>query len=98
MRVTNSMIAQQTLHNITASLRRLDRHNHQLSTGKRISIPSDDPAGTEIAMRLETSILETEQYLQNVEDAISWLDATDSALNHVSQTMHRARELALYGA
>lgn len=98
MRVTNSMIAQQTLHNITSSLRRLDRYNQQLSTGRRINMPSDDPAGTEVTIRLETAINETEQYLENVADAISWLDATDSALNQISLALHRARELAVYGA
>lgn len=98
LRVTNQMMAHRMMQNLWASLGRLDRWNQQLSTGRRISIPSDDPSGTEAAMRLRTSIQAGQQYIRNVDEALSWLEATDSALEHVTQVMQRARELILYGA
>lgn len=96
-RVTNQMVARQTMRNIHASLHRLETHNRHLSTGKRIGLPSDDPPGTEISMRLRSTIRENEQYIQNVEDGISWLNATDSALSQVLQSLHRARTLVIDG-
>lgn len=98
IRVTHQMMSQRMLENLWASLRRLDKWNQQLSTGRRISLPSDDPAGTEAAMRLRTSLTATDQYVRNVDDAISWLEATDSALDQVTQVLQRARELVLYAA
>jgi len=96
LRVTNQMIAAQTLRNLKSSLTRLDRYNYQLSTGKRINLPEDDPAGTAISMRLRTNVLETEQYLQNVAEGIAWLEATDSALDQATQVLQRARTLVVY--
>src|SRR5690606_9167286 len=98
LRVTNQMMAHRMMQNLWASLGRLGRSDQQLSTGRRISMPSDDPSGTEAAMRLRTSIQAGEQYIRNVDEALSWLEATDSALDHVTQVMQRARELILYGA
>lgn len=97
-RITNQMIAKQTMRNLSASLARLDTHNRHLSTGKRISVPSDDPAGTEIAMRLRTTMVENEQHINNVGDALSTLLTTDSALGHATEVLHRARVLVLDGA
>lgn len=96
-RVTNQMMSQRMLENLWASMRRLDKWNQQLSTGRRISLPSDDPADTETAMRLRTLLREGEQYMRNVDDALAWLEATDAALNHATQVLQRARELIIYG-
>ena len=98
MRVTNQMIANRMLLNIRASLRRQDVYNQQLSTGKRILAPSDDPSGTEVAMRLRTTLTETAQYLENVADGISWLNSTDAALGQITSVLQRARQLAVYAA
>lgn len=98
IRVTNQMMSHRMMQNLWASMRRLDRWNQQLSTGRRISMPSDDPSGTEAAMRLRTSIQAAEQYVRNVDDAISWLESTDSALHHATQLLQRARELIVQGA
>ena len=44
MRVTGTMIAQTALRNINANVERLDKLQNQLTSGKRISRPSDDPS------------------------------------------------------
>lgn len=98
LRITGQMMASQLLQNLRASLRRQDVYNRQLSTGKRIHAPSDDPSGTEVAMRLRTTLYETEQYMENVADGINWLNTTDAALGQVTSVLQRARQLAVYGA
>ncbi len=97
LRITNQMIAGQTLRNLNASLARLDDYNRQLSTGKRINLPEDDPAGAGISMRLRTNVLETEQYLQNAADGLAWLTATDQGLDQATLALQRARSLVIYG-
>src|SRR5690606_16388882 len=70
----------------------------QLSSGKRLRFPSDDPAATSIAMRLHTGLVQTRQHRSNLDAALSWLGATDSALDKTIEAVHRAKELAVYGA
>lgn len=98
MRITNNMIARGFLTNVNAHMRRMDQLHHQLSSGKKIRVPSDDPAATATVMRLYTQLGQTKQHQDNVSKAISWLEATDSTLNEVTEALHRSKELAVYGA
>src|SRR5690606_18299384 len=94
-RVTNQMMSQRMLENLWASMRGRAKGNHQLSTGRRISLPSYDQEDTGSAMRLRTLLREREQYMRNVDDALAWLEATGAALNHANQVLQRARELII---
>ncbi|MBO8142819.1 MAG: flagellar hook-associated protein FlgL [Firmicutes bacterium] len=98
MRVTSNMIAQGLLANLNAHLRRMEDLHHQLSSGKRLRRASDDPAATSISMRLHTSLVHTRQHRANLDAAVSWLEATDSALAEAGEVLQRAKELAVYGA
>ena len=86
------------LVNLQRNLSRLDRLQDQLSSGKRVRYPSDDPASASLAMRLHSAVLENEQYLRNADAATGWLTTTDAALQDMVQTLHRARELIIEGA
>lgn len=98
MRVTNNMIARGLLANLNNHLVRMEALQYQLSSGKRLRLPSDDPAATSIAMRLHTALVQTRQHRANLDAGISWLEATDAALNEAGEALQRARELAVYGA
>ncbi|OUM97586.1 MAG: hypothetical protein BAA04_03395 [Firmicutes bacterium ZCTH02-B6] len=98
MRVTNQMIARGLLANLNNHLQRMEQLHVQLSSGKRLRFPSDDPAATSVAMRLQTGLVQTRQHRANLDAALSWLEATDSALNELTEVLHRAKELAVYGA
>jgi flagellar hook-associated protein 3 FlgL len=97
MRVTNSMLTNNFLRNLNNNLNRLEKLQNRLH-GKRISAPSDDPVGLVYALRMRANISGLEQYLGNVEDAVAWLKQTDSALESATEILHRAKDLALYGA
>lgn len=86
------------LVNLQRNLARMDRLQNRLSSGKRVQYPSDDPASASLAMRLHSAVLENDQYRRNVEAGISWLATTDSALQDMVNTLHRARELIVAGA
>ena len=98
MRVTNKMIATNTLYNLNRNLSRMEKRNNQISTGKRINRPSDDPISTAKALRLRADVSEIEQYTRNTEDALSWLNITESAVDNLEEIIHKARELAVRGA
>lgn len=98
MRVTNRMMNNTLLLNLNRGLARLERINNQLGTKKKINRPSDDPVKTGVILRTSTSIRETEQYIRNLDAAVSWLDAADVILQDVVSVIHRAKELAVEGA
>lgn len=98
MRVTNSMLVNRTIRNINASLSRLDQKYNQLATEKQFQYPSDNPVGVAQSMRLNLSIAETEQYIQNAEDADDWMSSTDAALGQFGSVLQRLKELATAGA
>lgn len=98
MRVTNQMMINTFRRNLSSSMREMDRLQEQLSSGRQLNRPSDDPVGMTYALRLRTNLKENEQYQQNVSDGLTWLENTDSALNEAGQALQRARELAVYGA
>src|SRR5665647_1305393 len=98
MRVTNNMMVNDLLRNINSNTRRLDESNRQLATGRRINLPSDDPAGLVKALRLRTNLTEGEQYLNNIGEATNFMETTDSALDNINQILQRARELTVRAA
>lgn len=95
MRVTNNMIMSNTLYNLNRNLSKLNKTNKQLSTGKRINRPSDDPVSASKALKLRADVSEIEQYQRNTKDALSWLDITESAVDNLEDVIHRAKELTV---
>lgn len=98
MRVTQLMMSQRFLADLQENLRLLEGKNEQLSNGKRINRPSDDPVGIGQSMALRTQVAQSKQYRKNADMANSWLDATEGALNEMSSTLTRAQGLAVQGA
>ncbi len=54
MRVTNRMLARNVLQNLQGNLSRMQKYQNQLSSGRSVSKPSDDPLSTVRIMRLNT--------------------------------------------
>lgn len=98
MRITNNMIINNMISNIGRNLARMEGYQQKMATGKKISVPSDDPVVAARALKLRTDVSMLEQYKTNVEDAMSWLEITESSLKNVGEILQRARELAVQGS
>ncbi len=98
MRITNSMMVNNLRRNLNTNLQHMDEYQSQLSTGRRINKPSDDPAGTVKALRLRTSLNEGEQYLDNIGEAINYMETTDASFQNINEVMQRIRELTVKAA
>ena len=98
MRITMGMMAENSLRNIEANQNRVQNLQDQITSGSRITKPSDDPIGAAQALSLQESLDQSTQYGRNIDQASAWLNSTDAALGSVTDTLHRARELALQGA
>lgn len=95
MRITNNMIVNSYLNSFNKSLERQNKLQEQLSDGKAIHRPSDDPVRTVRSLKYNANLTANEQYTQNVKDANSWMETTDASMVHVSDIMTRARELVI---
>lgn len=97
-RMTQKMMSQQALTGMQTSLDRLAKVQEQLTTGRLINRPSDDPTGATSAMRFRAAVAEQKQYARNANDAVAWLNQIDATLSSMTGQVRRARELALRGA
>jgi flagellar hook-associated protein 3 FlgL len=98
MRVTSGMSQRHVLADLRRVQERLANAQSQVSSGKRIEKPSDDPLGAERAMRLNDQLESTGAYRTAVDESRSWLDASDSALDSLNQIVQHVRELTLQAA
>ncbi len=94
-RITHSTIQRATLANLQASLAASAKLQAQMSSGKKISVPSDDPAGAHDMLRLRADQRANEQYSRNVTDGDAWLTTVDTALTESLSIMRQARDLAV---
>ncbi len=96
-RVTQNMITNRSMVNLQSSMARLSRTQEQLSTGRVINRPSDDPVGTASAMRLRSSLAQVAQHQSNAEDGAGWLQMADTTLTGSTELLRRAKELGIQG-
>jgi len=89
------MMTNKMLMNLNHNLRRLDKIQQKWATGKNFNVPSDNPIGVAKSLELTTAIARLGQYKKNAEDALSWLEITESAIDDVGSILQRARELAV---
>ncbi len=98
MRVSSSMQSQMLLEQMRTNMLQLFGSQQQLSTGKRLLVPSDDPAGAARALNLN-SILERQGQLQrNADVADRFAAATESALVDVRDVLNQASAIASQNA
>lgn len=67
----------------------------QVSSGKRVLTPADDPVAASRILQLEQSSSEITQYKKNIDGAQASLSLEDSQLDSVGNLLARVRELAV---
>ena len=85
----------QGIDNILSQQAQLNETQLQLSTGKRVNRPSDDPSASTQLLKLSTLKSKTEQYNRNIESARNQLQLQESVLSSVSNVLQRVRELTV---
>jgi flagellar hook-associated protein 3 FlgL len=93
MRITNKMLSNDFLYDMNTNLQNLQTIQKQMTSGKEISKPSDDPFKVSRSMQLTTDINANKQYNQNILDASNFLQTTDTSLNQAENVLQRVREL-----
>lgn len=97
MRISTNQIFDQNLTAMLNQQSALANTQNQLSTGKKIINPSDDPAGSVQILNLQREFSLTEQYLANANAASTKLREEEIALQSATDIIQRIRELAVQG-
>ena len=98
MRITNGIMINNSLNNISRNKKLSDKLNTQLATTKKIQRPSEDPIVAIRALRLRSTYNEIEQYLEkNIPDARSWLETTQEAVESMNSVLTSISEYCNQG-
>ncbi len=97
LRVTEGSTNRATLAGLQLDSSRLAALQEQMSSGRQITKPSDDPTGTVTALELRSQLKQQTQFQANSADALGWLTTVDSSYNSISSQLQQVRSLVLQG-
>ena len=80
-RITPAMVTSATLNDLSSSLASLQRTTDELSSGRTILEPSDNPFGASRVIDLQSQLDGLSSYESNAQDGISWENAASSAMS-----------------
>ncbi|MBX2838328.1 MAG: flagellar hook-associated protein FlgL [Gammaproteobacteria bacterium] len=95
MRISNNQIANRMATEMMHRQIEIAKSQEQITTGKRINRPSDDPAFAGQLLGLNEAKSQLEQYERNAITAESRLALEETAIAAVTETLMRLRELTL---
>ncbi|PNT91457.1 flagellar hook-associated protein 3 [Clostridium thermosuccinogenes] len=98
MRTTNNMLINNMMFYMKSNLERVSKYQTQLATGKKITIPSDDPIVAARALRFRTDVSQVIQFQSNAKDANSWMDMTEDALGKMGNILQTIYNKAVEAA
>jgi flagellar hook-associated protein 3 FlgL len=97
-RITPSMVTSTTLSDLNSSLGALERTTDELSSGKTILEPSDNPYGASQVIDLQSQLDGLSSYETEAQNGISWENTASSAMSSIGEVTQRVRELLVEGA
>lgn len=98
MRVTDQQMFSTLTWRINRNWERLEKVQDQISSGKQINKPSDDPVSSSRTGTLDETISRLDNMDRSADKASGYLESMEGALGQVSDLLIRARELAVQGS
>ncbi|HBM81524.1 MAG: flagellar hook-associated protein FlgL [Clostridiales bacterium] len=95
MRITNKILVQGYLSDLSNNLENMQRLEGQLSTGILVRKPSDDPFKAARVMEINTTISMYGRYKENMSEGQDWLKTTDLTLGQVGDVLKRVHDLVV---
>jgi flagellar hook-associated protein 3 FlgL len=93
--VTQRAVALTSLQGLNGNLNAVNKLQRQLTSGKTISKPSDDPTGTNTSLLVRQSQASNLQQARNITDGQNVLAATDSTLQNMLTQVQNVRALTV---
>lgn len=98
MRVTDSMMWNNMQRNVARRQTDAQKAMERAVSGKKVEVPSDDPAAFAQGRTEQGNIARAENYERTIGLTRPVLDQTDAALYHTEDIMRRIRDIAIQGA
>ncbi|MCG8416124.1 MAG: flagellar hook-associated protein FlgL [Pseudomonadales bacterium] len=95
MKISTAQLYNLGIQAITSQQQKLAETQAQLSSGKRINLPSDDPTGMAKLLDITAGIDRLDQYASNADFATNSLAQEETVLAQVNTGLLRVRELIL---
>ncbi|MGE5572350.1 MAG: flagellar hook-associated protein FlgL [Bacteroidota bacterium] len=95
MRISTSYLLNNLSRDISQQLARMQRLSEDISTGKRVRKPSDDPIAASRGLAIRALRAGVAQHRTNIDDARGWLGATEQALMKAQEVFENAADAAL---
>ncbi|HON67247.1 MAG TPA: flagellar hook-associated protein FlgL, partial [Phycisphaerae bacterium] len=93
-RVSNNMQTLSLLETLRRNTLSLFLEQNRIATGNKFVAPSEDPVGSNRAIRLTEILEQQEQILANIRHADSFLAATDSGIGEINDLLGQAYSIA----
>ena len=97
-RITSSQLLATSQSSLAVSRAQLARLQQQASTGRAITKPSDDPAGTAAALKVRGEQRATAQYGTNIDDGLGWFSTLDAAFTGAEDLVRKGIDITVQGA
>lgn len=98
MRITNNMLTQSLITNIETSENQMYTLQNQISSGIKLTQPSDDPVGAQRAIQLQSNISSVNQWSSNADNALGIMNTTDGTLGDMTSMLQQVKSLAVEGS
>ncbi len=93
LQIATNTAAHRASHYLSQNQARLQKSIDRLASGKRLVSPVEDPGSLAVAMKLEAAINRISGAMNNVDNAISFLEVQDGMLENIANILDRMSEL-----
>lgn len=98
MRINNNVSAIGAYNSVNRNTNNASKSMEKLSSGLRINRAADDAAGLAVSEKMRSQLKGLEQANKNSQDAVSYIQTAEGALNEVSAMAVRLKELSVQKA
>lgn len=95
VRISTQQVFQSGINRLQDINSGLQKTQEQLSTGKRVNNPSDDPVAAARILKLDQQVAQIDQYQRNADLAENRLQQEESSLKSATDLIQRIRELTV---
>lgn len=97
MQITQQMMVNQFLYNITNENTTMQNLEDELSTGKVLNLPQDNPLAVSQDMSARATLSSAQGYQNTLQSALTWMNNTSSALSQIVNTLQSIQSYVMEG-
>lgn len=97
MRITNRLIVDNAIHNMSDNLEKMSKLQSRVATGKQFQNASEDPARASVSLSLRSRLSTLDSYSDTADISKDWMTASDNAFDQMENVAVRAQNLILRG-